>query len=201
MGAPLGLLERRPRMLPDLSNTRTMSVGPCSVSRRPAAWPGCGVGHSSSVCGCFGSAPWAASTGAPPGWPDRPAGSPAPAPAPAPAERAGTPGTPPPPRAPPRPPTRCRAPHTGSRPERPLARVDGHHRIPPPLPGVRLDHQVLVQHRRRQVARPALQHLVGEEPGRLAVVDDALLHRVEEVPHLLAVEVVQGRPRVLPAPA
>jgi hypothetical protein len=44
------------------------------------------------------------------------------------------------------------------------------------LPAVRLAHQVLVQHRRRQVAGTALDHLVGEEAGRLAVVHDRFSH-------------------------
>ena len=66
------------------------------------------------------------------------------------------------------------------RPKRPLERVDRDQRRVV-LFRIRLDDQIFVEDRRREIGRPALEHFVGEKPGRFPVMDDRLLDLRDEV--------------------
>ena len=75
-------------------------------------------------------------------------------------------------------------------PERPFLGIDGDERLRRRrLAGVRLDDEVFVEDRSRDVRRATLQHLLGEEAGRLAVVHDGAFDRLEELPRRDSVEV------------
>ena len=74
-------------------------------------------------------------------------------------------------------------------PESSLHRVDRHQRRAGRILGIRLNHQIFVEHRRRQIGGPALEHLLREEAGGFAIVDNGQLDGMDEALGLLGIEI------------